>query len=329
MVRRVRAILLVVLASSLLILELLGAPGWGHPVDNLAPASGDQTPNPAVAKAATPLDHLPALAGGYFRIDSRAVGRPFHIYVRLPDGYETDSDRRYPTVYVLDGDSLFPILAASHLFLTYDLGLPEAVVVGISYGSFAPDTNRRGFDFSAPTPDGDPARGGAENFHRFLSSELLPRIEKDYRVDPERRILFGQSRGGSMVLYSAFRHPDLFWGRIANNPAFDPGRELYFSTPAPAERKDLGLVVTSGSEDYPPLREAALAWSAAWQDADTAPWAHEVLTIPGGTHSAYSGTSYRLGLLWLYCRDGSWSPPDESLCLESEQSPEPESRGER
>ena len=59
----------------------------------------------------TPLDHLPALRGDYFRIESGATGRPYHIYVRYPEGYDPAADVTYPTVYLTDGDSLFPILA--------------------------------------------------------------------------------------------------------------------------------------------------------------------------------------------------------------------------
>jgi len=253
--------------------------------------------------ASLPLDHLPALSGDYFEFQSRAVGRPFHIYVRLPQGYDEESSKRYPVVYVLDGDSLFPILAANHLFLNYDEKVPEAIIVGIAYGSFDPAINKRGFDFSAPAPDARTDQGGAPAFQRFLKSELIPEMEKRYRASPERRVLFGQSRGGYMVLYSAFTDPDLFWGRIANNPVFDPGRERFFAPAATATREDLGLVVTSGSRDRPQYREPALEWFAAWAGRDDAPWALETATIEGATHAADSSRSYRLAMNWLFGRD--------------------------
>ena len=254
-------------------------------------------------QASLPLDHLPALSGDYFEYQSRAVGRPFHIYVRLPQGYDADSDVLYPVVYVLDGDSLFPILAANHLFLNYDEELPEAIVVGIAYGAFDRAINKRGFDFSAPAPDARNDQGGAPAFQAFLESELIPEIEKRYQADAARRILFGQSRGGYMVLYSAFTDPDLFWGRIANNPVLDPGRERFFSQAATATRNDLGLVVTSGSRDRPKYREPALEWFAAWAERDDAPWALKTVTIEGATHSADSARSYRVAMLWLFGRE--------------------------
>ena len=260
-----------------------------------------QVTTPA-SEAPRPLDHLPALSGDYFLFESHNVGRPFHIYVRLPEGYDENTSEQYPVVYLLDGDSLFPILAANHLFLNYDDGLPEAIVVGIAYGSFDPETNMRGFDFSAPAPDAGPDQGGAPAFHSFLKSELLPEVESRYPVDSSRRVLFGQSRGGYMVLYSAFTDPDLFWGRIASNPAFNPGRDRFFSPAAPASRNDLGLVVTSGSGDFPELRESALEWFQAWEERSDVPWALNAVTIQGGTHAADSPNSYRLAMNWLFDR---------------------------
>jgi predicted alpha/beta superfamily hydrolase len=250
-----------------------------------------------------PLAHLPALRGDYFPFDSKAVGRPFHVFVRVPEEYLDEEIARYPVVYVLDGDSLFPILAASHLFLTVDEGLPEAIVVGVAYGSFDPSINRRGFDFTARgEPADDSRRGGAAAFHDFLKSELIPEIEKRYRADPSRRVLFGQSLGGSMVLYSAFTEPDVFWGRIASNPAFERDRESFFSPATPSTKKDLGLVVTSGSRDRQELRRAALEWFDAWRAIEDKPWSLHTVTIEGGTHAADSSNSYRAGMLWLFKR---------------------------
>ena len=265
-----------------------------------------QPTNPVTAGASDavrPLEFLPALSGDYFHYESRSVGRPFHIYVRLPEGYDENSTQQYPVVYLLDGDSLFPILAANHLFLNYDEGLPEAIVVGIAYGSFDPETNKRGFDFSAPAPDAGPDQGGAPAFHAFLKQELIPEVETRYRADSSRRVLFGQSRGGYMVLYSAFTDPDLFWGRIASNPSFDPGRDRFFSPATPSTRNDLGLVVTSGSRDFPELREPALEWFQVWQDRNDAPWELNAVTIEGGTHAADSPNSYRLAMTWLFNRN--------------------------
>ena len=254
----------------------------------------------ASTSRSVPLDHLPARAGDYFPIDSAAVGRRFHIYVRLPADYATQPERRYPVVYLLDGDSLFPILAANHLFLTYDDGLAEAIVVGIAYGGFGPEVNRRNIDFTPPGAGVPAEQAGAPAFQDFLRDELIPRIEQGFRADPDRRILFGQSRGGSFVLWSALTEPDLFWGRIASNPALEPGREIFFGRPRPAARRDLKLVVASGERDRPRLRQDALAWFAHWQGRSDMPWTLNTITIENGTHAADAPNVYRRAMRWLF-----------------------------
>ena len=266
----------------------------------LAPAAVQAQTAAESVRAVTPLDHLPALRGDYFRLDSEATGRPYHIYVRFPEGYDPAAATRYPTVYLLDGDSLFPILAANHLFLTYDDGLPEAIVIGIAYGGFDPAVNRRNIDFQSPGEGVTEEQAGAEEFQRFLSTELIPEVERRHRSDPSRRILFGQSRGGAFVLYSAVTDPDLFWGRIASNPSITPGIESLLEPAARAARDDLTLVVTSGTRDRPDLQEEAALWLAAWEAQPERPWRLEGARIQGGTHAASAPDAYRQGLRLLF-----------------------------
>ena len=264
----------------------------------LAAAAGACAPPLATAKV-TPLDYLPSLAGDYFPIRSTEADHDYHIYVRLPQGYAKEPERRYPIVYLLDGDSLFPVLAGNHIFLTIDDKLPEAIVVGIAYGSFEKPVNRRHIDFMPPGPGLKPEDARIADFHDFLERELLPKVEARYRADPLKRILFGQSRGGALILYSAFRRPDLFWARIASNPSWTPGEDVFYGTPAAALRKDLHLFVAIGTDEYPDRRASADKWFGHWTGRAT-PWTVERLTLPGGTHSADSPNAYRAALRRLF-----------------------------
>jgi predicted alpha/beta superfamily hydrolase len=266
----------------------------------VSPAALAQPPAEADPGHGVPLDHLPALRGGYFPLVAEATGRTHHVYVRLPEGYEADAARRWPVVYLLDGDSLFPLLAPTHLFLTYDEGLPEAIVVGIAYGGFDPEINKRHHDFTAAGADTAPDQGGAAAFHRFLGERLLPEVESRYRADPSRRVLLGQSRGGYFVLWSALHDPDLFWGRIASNPSSAPAREQLYGTPAPHRRSDLGVVVASGARDTEARTRGAAEWTAYWQQRTDAPWDVELIGLPEGTHAASIGEAYRRAMLWLF-----------------------------
>lgn len=241
------------------------------------------------AKRVTPLDHLPVLKGAYFPIASREAKHLYHIYIRYPEGYAEQPERRFPIVYLLDGDSLFPLLASLQLFLHYDDNLPDAVVVGIAYGSFDSPQNRRRQDFTE----------GAAAFSSFLERELFPTVERRVRVQSDRRILFGQSRGGGYVLYSAFTNPDLFWGRIASNPTLDAIPALS-RLPVVATRADLRLLVTSGANDRPQYRGPLVLWFEHWHGRQGLPWALRTETLAGGTHAADAGRVYRMGMNWLF-----------------------------
>jgi predicted alpha/beta superfamily hydrolase len=255
---------------------------------------------------AGPIRYLPSIAGDYFAIDSAAANRRYHVFIAYPESYGTEPERRYPVVYVLDGDSLFPMLAPQHLLLTYDEKLPEAIMVGIAYGSFDPAINWRDHDFSAPGPEAGGRRGGAPAFLRFMKAELIPQLEGKVRVDPARRVLVGQSRAGYFVLWSAYADPDLFWGRIASNPSVSPGREMLFAPPLVAPtRRDLGVALVSGTRDGSATRrDGAREWGARWEGAADAPWAVNLIEIEGGTHAASIGEAYRHAMVWLFGRDG-------------------------
>ncbi|MBO9502341.1 alpha/beta hydrolase-fold protein [Brevundimonas sp. A19_0] len=245
-----------------------------------------------------------ALHGDAFRLDSPTLGRGFDIYVRLPPEYDPEGPA-YPVVYLLDGDSLFPILAANHLFLTYEEDLPEVVIVGIAYGGFDPSVNRRNIDFQSPDEGVPPEDAGAGRFHTFLTDELIPVVEARFNVDPDGRVLFGQSRAGNLVLYSAVAHPDVFRGRIASNPSLTPGMGSILDGAAPARRDDLMVVITSGERDRADLPAEAALWVDTWsgRDVPDRPWDIRLIRIPGGTHAANSTDAYRAGMLWLFAGD--------------------------
>ncbi|WP_395005195.1 alpha/beta hydrolase [Undibacterium sp.] len=263
-------------------------------------ACASNNPTTAPSKTTQTYNHLPSLQGDYFKFQSTHVGRDFHINVRLPLGYQASDAKTYPVVYVLDGDSLFPLLAPTHLFLNLDEKLPEAIIVGISYGSFDPAINKRDIDFNAPAADAKPGEDGAPRFLAFLKSELIPKIENQFRANAAKRVLVGQSRGGYFVLWSALEDPDLFWGRVASNPALAPGRARFFEAATSHSRKDLKLAIASGSRDTEQRQRNATEWGTTWSSRADVPWAVNLIKLEGGTHAATIGETYRRAMLWLF-----------------------------
>ena len=238
----------------------------------------------------------------YHQVESESVGRGYHIYVRLPDGY-AESEESYPTVYLLDGGNTFPMLAPYYQYLTFGEEAPDMILVGISYGS---DTfeggNFRSTDFTAPSEERD-YWGGATAFQAFLSKELFPFVESNYRSNANRRIVFGQSLGGQFVLFTALTQPKLFWAHIASNPALH--RNLPFFLEAhgdyggPTQSK---LFVASGTEDDAIFREPALEWIQFWQDKHV-PWQMKTTDLEGHSHMSAPPAAFRAGLRWIFRDD--------------------------
>ena len=132
--------------------------------------------------------------------------RNYRIY--LPDSYAWATDRRYPVLYVLDGDLEFLHTAVSVGYLAAHGEIPEMIVVGL-------DSTVRVRDFTQTDwAEAWVGGGGADNFKRFLSTELIPTIEQKYRTDGFR-VLSGHSAGGQFVLFCLTSEPSLFHAYFA------------------------------------------------------------------------------------------------------------------
>jgi len=240
----------------------------------------------------------------YHHLESENVGRGYHIYVMLPDGYAANESGEYPTLYVLDGGGLFPLFSAYYRYLRFSEEVPDSIIVGISYGTdLFEEGTFRSTDYSAPSTERE-YWGGAANYQSFLSSELLPLIEKSYRADPARRIVFGQSMGGQFVLYTALTQPELFWGHIASNPALH--RNLSFFLGRFGDAQETGsskLFVSSGTLDDPQFRQPAQEWIRHWNARIEKPWQLKTIDLEGHTHMSAPPAAFRQGMHWLFSGD--------------------------
>ncbi|MGB2867131.1 MAG: alpha/beta hydrolase-fold protein [Bacteroidota bacterium] len=158
-------------------------------------------------------------------LSSTIVGREYELYVRLPRWYE-DTTRRFPVVYVLDGQWDFSLVDALYGQQYFDGFLPGLITVGITWGG--PNANYdslRAADLTPTNAKGVPQSGNAPKFLAFIKNELVPFIESKYRVKKEGRTLMGSSYGGLFTLYAIFSEPGLFTRFIAASPAvsFDNG----------------------------------------------------------------------------------------------------------
>ena len=163
--------------------------------------------------------------------------------VSLPESYGWAKDRRYPVLFVLDGQTHFLHAAGSVGYLARQGEIPEMIVVAI-------DSTVRVRDFTQTDwPSVWVGGGGAGNFKRFLSTELIPEVDRTYRTDGFR-VLSGHSAGGQFALYCLTSDPSLFRAYFAISPSLDwddnlPQRSLEQSLKATRELKAFLYVARS------------------------------------------------------------------------------------
>lgn len=133
------------------------------------------------------------------------------VLIYLPPSYDK-SDRRYPVLYMQDGQNLFDDQTAFngqdwHVDETMErLGGDgyEAIVVGVYHGA----------EQRLPEYNPFPGRWGAkgEEYIEFLTGQLKPFIDSQFRTHTEAAAtgILGSSMGGLIALYAFFHRPEVF-----------------------------------------------------------------------------------------------------------------------
>lgn len=109
-------------------------------------------------------------------IDSDKLGKARQISIITPPSYDFESDKKYPVIYVLDGEYLLDPFNGTLQYGYYFDDLPEVILVGIHQEK----NNDRILD-SRSDEDGLPAEKSA-NFYEFIATEVIPFINKNYRT---------------------------------------------------------------------------------------------------------------------------------------------------
>jgi len=147
----------------------------------------------------------------YLRFDRKVI-------VWLPPSYDKEPERRYPVLYMQDGQQVFDPQTSTWkqdwqvdewcTQLIGEFRLQEIIVVAIY------STEDRFLEYN-------PSMAGHE-YSRFILEELKPFIDSEYRTRPERETtaVAGSSMGGTISFFLAWTHPDVFFGAACLSPAF-------------------------------------------------------------------------------------------------------------
>lgn len=128
--------------------------------------------------------------------------RNYSVY--LPEGYETDTLRRYPVLYLLHG------LGNTNTKGWVERGNVEAIANRVI-------AEGRACPMVIIMPDAGTDGPGYFNregwpYEDYFFQELIPYMESHYRILPDamHRAISGLSMGGGGTLVYALRHPELF-----------------------------------------------------------------------------------------------------------------------
>lgn len=150
-------------------------------------------------------------------IHSKVLNENRTIWIYTPNITSLNAvpDKRYPVLYLLDGDAHFFSTVGIIQQLSQANGngvLPEMIVVAVE------NTNRmRDLVPSAES-------GKTNPFVDFLSAELMPYIDKNYNTAPYK-LLVGHSLGGLTAIDILAKSPQLFNAYIAIDPSLWFGNE--------------------------------------------------------------------------------------------------------
>ncbi|HUF50971.1 MAG TPA: alpha/beta hydrolase-fold protein, partial [Longimicrobiales bacterium] len=155
------------------------------------------------------------------RLHSPQLANERELLVYLPPSYGTGA-RRYPVIYMHDGQNLFDPATSFAGEWAVDQTLEaaseegvETIVVGIP--NLGPE---RAHEYS---PFLDPAHGGGkgEAYLRFIVETIKPLIDADFRTMPDRAStgIAGSSLGGLISLYAFFRYRHAFGFAGVMSPA--------------------------------------------------------------------------------------------------------------
>ena len=203
------------------------------------------------------------------------------LYIYLPRGYDEHSDKRYPVLYMHDGQNVFETFVEDSYAgswradetadaLVASGRMKECVIVAVSNGGLArmseylpPYAVFRPRRPRQPKPvlkvaeqPLEPLKGGADKTLAYYRDEVAVYLEEHYRVLTGREFTAtcGASMGGLFSAYIAWEHPDFAQHHAMMSSSFwitrnDQGKTETIERFRTGERRDVRLWLDSGTGD--------------------------------------------------------------------------------
>lgn len=179
---------------------------------------------------------------------STILGNERQITVYVPPGYDEHADRRYPVLYMQDGQNLFDDSRAFagvswrlHRAADDAIGARTAqpmIIVGVDHRNAD-----RVHEYTPVFDETKKAGGRADDYGRMLAEELKPLIDSRYRTLPEQTTIGGSSLGGLVSAHLALTREEFRAAAIMSPSVWWHNRAILETVAASARRPRLWLDV--------------------------------------------------------------------------------------
>jgi enterochelin esterase-like enzyme len=157
---------------------------------------------------------------------SRFLPTPRDLIVYLPPAYDQSSARRFPVLYLQDGQNLFD--PATSFVPGMDWHVGQSADELIAAGAIRPlvivgiyNTGDKRIREYTPSRDRKLGGGSADRYGRMLLEEVRPFVQSQYRISEgaANTGIGGSSLGGLLALYLGLKFPQHFGSLAVLSPS--------------------------------------------------------------------------------------------------------------
>ncbi|EDP71155.1 putative esterase [Flavobacteriales bacterium ALC-1] len=212
----------------------------------------------------------------YEEIPSERLNSIRKLKIKLPEGYDPDSEIKYPLIIVFDADYLFEPVTGQIDFQTYFDDMPSSIVVGILQGE------EREYDSYYEALTGLPMDSGLR-FHEFISTELLPYLDKKYNTS-KFRVAVGHDIMGNFINSYLFQEDPSFQAYVNISPDFVGSLRNFVSKRLNIFKDDVFYYMATSEKDIPEIRENILSTNALISEVENQNVTYYFDDFEGETH---------------------------------------------
>ncbi|HEV8506456.1 MAG TPA: alpha/beta hydrolase-fold protein [Chitinophagaceae bacterium] len=179
------------------------------------------------------------------------LNRTRRVWISLPPDYAT-SNKRYPVLYMHDGQNVFDDLTSFAGEWSVDETLDsigshsgEMIVVAVDHGGDKRINEYCPYDMEKY------GKGEGDKYVDFLAKTLKPFVDKTYRTQKDKKNTFvaGSSMGGLISMYAVLKYPKVFGGAGVFSPAFWIGPRIFDDIKAKGARVNSKIYFYCGAQE--------------------------------------------------------------------------------